>query len=76
MNSIRFIDLMGFCCVWLSCYCEQYKVNLTAWAFVVCGLAVTVNSIRLIDCMGFCCVWLSCYCEQYKVKTNFEPIGC
>jgi len=18
---------MGFCCVWLSCYCEQYKVS-------------------------------------------------
>ena len=27
VNSIRLIDCMGFCCVWLSCYCEQYEVN-------------------------------------------------
>ena len=28
MNSMRLIDCMGFCFVWLSCYCEQFKVNL------------------------------------------------
>jgi len=27
VNSIRLIGCMGFCCVWLSCYFEQYKVN-------------------------------------------------
>jgi len=27
VNTIRLTDCMGFCCVWLSCYCEQYKVK-------------------------------------------------
>ena len=27
VNNIRLIDCMDFCCVWLSCYCEQYNVK-------------------------------------------------
>jgi len=27
VNTGRLIDCMGFCCVWLSCYCEESKVN-------------------------------------------------
>ena len=33
VNSIRLIDCMGFCCMWLSCYCEQCKVN---WLHGLC----------------------------------------
>jgi len=43
VNSIRLIDCLGFCCMWLSCYCEQYKVK-TNFQGIVCG--------RWLDCCG------------------------
>ena len=34
MNSMRLIDCMGFCFVWLNSYCEQYMVNLLRGLFL------------------------------------------